>query len=98
MVHHLLDARRESPAQSEGGSKPLGEGAEIGAEEGVDGVGEGVVWAEPAVGYGGQGLARAQGVEHVGPWPWHGLAFGFGWGVCMYRVFIDCEIRRLNFV
>lgn len=71
MVHRLFDVRSKGPAEAEGGSEPFGEGAEIGAEEGVDGVGEGVVWAESAVGYGGQGLARGQGVEHVGPWPWH---------------------------
>lgn len=40
----------EGLAESEGGAEPLGEGTDVGAEEGVEGVGESVVRAETAVG------------------------------------------------
>lgn len=52
VVDYIGQRGAEGVTKAKGGSEPLGEGAEVGAEEGVDGVGKRVVRAEPAIGGG----------------------------------------------
>lgn len=51
MVDEILDRGAIGTAQADSGSEPLGEGAHVWAEKGVNGVGDAVVRAEPAVGH-----------------------------------------------
>lgn len=61
----------EAGEVGEGGADPLGEGADVGAEEGVEGVGEGVVGSECAAGEGREGDPGAHGVHQVRTWARH---------------------------
>lgn len=84
IVNPGLDGGAEDPAQAQRWSEPLGEGADVRPEEGVDGVGKAVVRAEPTVGYMHQGLARPERVNHVGArarhvWVWR-------WALCFATV------------
>lgn len=54
-------------------AEPLGEGADVGAEESVNSVGESVVRSESAGGQGGQCQAGAHRVHQVRTWPRHWL-------------------------
>lgn len=72
MVDDIGQIGGKGSAEAEGGGEPLGEGADVRAEEGVDGVGESVVRTEAAVGDGREGQARAHGVHQVRSWAWHG--------------------------
>lgn len=74
--------------EAEDGVEPLGEGADVGAEEGVDRVEEGVVGAEPAAAEGGQRQARTHGVHEVRTRARHGCTcshLGFGRGVVRFK-------------
>lgn len=67
VIEGVVDSvgKSRAEADSDGGAEPLGEGADVGAEEGVDGIGQGVVCTEAAIGEGGQAQARAHGVHEV---------------------------------
>lgn len=48
-MNELLDGGAEYAAEAESGGEPLGEGADVGTEEGVESVDEAVVRGELAV-------------------------------------------------
>lgn len=86
-----LGAEVEAEATDEGG-EPLGEGSDVGAEEGVDRVDQGVVWAEPTVG---------ESVEsHPNPWRTSGEDLDPAWLSCRRRrgsvICIRCFCRALS--
>uniref|UniRef100_A0A9I9CEA4 Uncharacterized protein n=1 Tax=Cucumis melo TaxID=3656 RepID=A0A9I9CEA4_CUCME len=58
--------------ETKNGGQPIGEGADVGTEESVDGVKESMVGTKSAVGESGQSHAGAHGVEHVRPRSRHG--------------------------
>lgn len=68
IVEGIVDVVSQSRAQglnggTDNGAEPLGEGADVWTEKSVDGIDEGMVRAEPAVGKCGQGQTRAHRVH-----------------------------------
>lgn len=65
VVERVVDGvgKRRTKSDAGGLAEPFGEGANIGSEEGVDGVGEGVVRTEPSIGEAGESQARTHGVD-----------------------------------
>lgn len=72
MMDEILCGGAHGGREAEGGGEPLGEGSDVGAEEGVDGVGEAVVLTESSTGDTHQAQARPQCVDHVRTGPRHG--------------------------
>lgn len=71
IVDEIGKAGSEKIRVTDDGCKPFGEGTDIRAKEGVEGVGESVVWAESSVADGRETHTRPHGVHHVRTRAWH---------------------------